>query len=210
MAPSSRSNRSSTLRKKLKDFRNLRIFILGILLALVGFGVFGRSHFPSYLQGALSLVSSGSSEPDDLDPGIRQFGLKIDKLGILVPVIEGVDGTDRAVYDAALKRGVAHYQGTALPGQGSNIFIFGHSGFVYDKGPYSTIFTRLEELGRDDRVVVYYQGEEFEYSVFWEGIIEVGDLSVLGPTRREQLTLMTCWPAGDNQKRLIIKAMLVD
>jgi len=127
---------------------------------------------------------------------------------VLAPILENVDGTEKAIYNKALQSGVAHYKGTALPEQNSNIFIFGHSSSVLGIGPYANIFANLNELDKGDTIVIYYKEQEFHYIVFEKKIIGNDDLSVLEPTKKEQLTLMTCWPIGSKAKRLIIKSYL--
>ena len=124
----------------------------------------------------------------------------------MAPVIKDVDGTNKATYNKELEKGVAHYKGTALPDQGSNIFVFGHSSPTIETGPYVEIFARLDELEADDKITIYYENQEYEYYVFEKRAIEKTETSVLLPTEKEQLTLMTCWPIGSNARRLIIKA----
>lgn len=143
------------------------------------------------------------------DINIKNFGIKIDKIGVLAPIVEGVSGRDKNIYNLALKRGVAHLKGSALPGKGSNIFIFGHSSSNIGFGPYSKVFAKLNELERGDKIIIFYKNKEYIYLVFEKKVVEKNDLSVVKPTPKEQLTLMTCWPIGTADKRLIIKSFLV-
>lgn len=140
-----------------------------------------------------------------IDPKIKEFGLKIDKLNIIVPVVKNVDGSDKAAYEKALKGGVAHFKGTTLPGEKGNIFIFGHSSAEV-KSDYSKVFVSLNDLEKDDEIVVYYQNEEHKYKIKEKKIVEATDLSVLEKGKKEILTLMTCWPIGTKEKRLIVRA----
>jgi sortase A len=134
------------------------------------------------------------------------FALKIPKLNIEAPVIQNVDPNDKKKYNEALKTGVLHFPGTALPGQDSNIFIYGHSSSAVDSGPYSKIFAPLDKLEKNDVIMIFYNGQEYKYQVIEKKIIDKNDISVLKPTEKETLTLMTCWPVGTDQKRLIIRA----
>jgi sortase A len=137
----------------------------------------------------------------------EDFTLKIDKLNIVVPIIENVDGADKKVYNQALKNGVAHYKGTALPGEGSNIFIFGHSStYVGQGGDWGEIFKDLNNLESGDIISITFKGKEYFYKVVEKKIIKKTDVAVLNPTESEQLVLMTCWPIGTNKDRLIIIA----
>lgn len=141
-----------------------------------------------------------------LDPAIQEFGIYIEKIGILAPVILEVDGTNESIYNKALEKGVAHFKGTSLPGKGSNIFIFGHSSTRIGRGAYAKVFARLGELEKGDKITIFYKKEEFSYFVFEKIVVKDDEVSVLGPTQEEQLTLMTCWPIGTDKKRLIVKA----
>lgn len=198
----------SILPKKTEKVR-FKIILAAFAVVLIGAGVF------SLLQMKKTVSTFSPSPPpkpevkkEEIAPEIKEFGIKIDKIGVLAPVIKDVDGTKKSAYNKALQKGVAHYKGTALPEQGSNIFIFGHSSQILGKGPYAEVFARLNDLEKGDRVVIYFQGKEFEYSVFDKKVVAKDDVSVLKPTKKEQLTLMTCWPIGSNAKRLIIKSSL--
>lgn len=144
--------------------------------------------------------------PAEHSTAVKQFGLVIDKIGVEVPIVSNVDGDNKLVYLRALKKGVAHYRGTAFPGGGTNIFIFGHSSMTTGSGPYAEVFARLPELTPGDEITVYYQAQELKYKVAKKKIIEKTDVDVLDPTPKEQLTIMTCWPIGSNEKRIIIIA----
>ena len=47
-----------------------------------------------------------------------------------------------------------------------------------------------------------------QHSIDRKKIIGGDDTSVLLPTQNEQLTLMTCWPIGASDKRMVIVAKL--
>lgn len=160
-------------------------------------------------------VSITNQNKDSLDIkeanriNIKNFGIKIEKIGVIAPIIENVNGANKNIYNLALQRGVAHLKGSALPGKGSNIFIFGHSSSNIGFGPYSKVFAKLNELERGDKIIIFYKNKEYIYLVFEKKVVEKNDLSVVKPTPKEQLTLMTCWPIGTADKRLIIKSFLV-
>lgn len=136
------------------------------------------------------------------------FWLRIDKIKVKVPVNENVSGIDKNIYNQALKNGLAHYKGTSLPGGGSNIFIFGHSNNDRDTGPYKDVFARLNELEDNDQITIYYKGKYFKYRVVEKRVVGARETSVLNQTGEERLTLMTCWPVGTKDKRLVVTAGL--
>ena len=141
-----------------------------------------------------------------IDPKMKAFGLEIEKLDILVPVVKNVDGKNKQEYNSALHQGVAHYEDTALPGEEGNIFIFGHSSSDVVPGENGKIFVRLNELEKGDRIKLYFEDQNFSYEVSENKIVEPTDLSVLDQTDSEILTLMTCWPLGTKDKRLVVVA----
>ncbi len=141
---------------------------------------------------------------EDISASLNRFGLIINKLGIQVPVMEDIDGQNKSVYYKALNRGVAHYKGTAKPGENGNIFIFGHSSTLIGSGDYAQIFASLNNLKKGDEAIITYRDKSYRYGVSAKKIVASDDASVLEPTKTEQLTIMTCWPIGSNAKRLIV------
>jgi len=135
-------------------------------------------------------------------PGFRLY---IPKLKIKAPIIANVNGNDKERYFKALEKGVAHYANTALPGENGNIFIFGHSNFYRDRpGRYKRVFARLNRLKSGDQIKIHYRQREYKYIVSQTRLIGPRQVEVLRRTKKERLTLMTCWPPGTTEKRLIV------
>lgn len=138
-------------------------------------------------------------------PLYQDFHLLLPKIGVNAPVIADVDGTNKEEYFKALEDGVAHFKGTAKPGQGSNIFIFGHSSFYwYKPGDYKEIFKELEQVAIGDEIILWYQSKEYKYKVVETKVVEPTEVEVLKQTQEEQVTLMTCVPVGTTRYRLIV------
>ena len=130
--------------------------------------------------------------------------LVIPKIGVDSPV--AWDVSDENTLDA-LEKGVAHYQGTALPGEIGNVFITGHSSYyLWAGGSYKQIFALLDKLEAGDRIYVNYQNQVFAYEVTGKKVVKPEDLSVLDQGDQKTLTLMTCVPVGTNLNRLIVSA----
>ncbi|MBI2638190.1 class D sortase [Candidatus Peregrinibacteria bacterium] len=111
----------------------------------------------------------------------------------------------------ALKNGVIHYPGTALPGDNGNVVITGHSSYyVWDPGRFKDVFALLHDVKMGDRIVVYFNQKKYIYEVNKIKVVLPKDVDVLGPSPTEQLTLITCTPIGTNLKRLIVQAKLVE
>jgi len=121
--------------------------------------------------------------------------LRIPKVGIEVPVLDGTD-------DLILNRGVGLIKGTALPGQSGNMGIAGHrDGF----------FRGLKDVVEGDKIEIELPDRTDSYVVRKTRIVLPQDTSVLDPTSESSLTLVTCYPfyfVGDAPKRYIVFASL--
>lgn len=180
----------------------------------------------SFLQGLLSvqysdpgdgylatLVSTQQSEikkPIDQDYS-KPMSLTIDSAKInKVKISSNVPGSDKGLYETALKQGVAHLKGTSLPGDGGNPIIYGHSGIggilVSPNNP-QIIFSRLDGTQIGDRIVITRDEKNISYIVTAKKIIEPDNLSfITDASDKEKITLITCWPLGIGSKRLIVIA----
>ena len=122
--------------------------------------------------------------------------LRIPKVGIEVPVLDGTD-------DLVLNRGVGHIQGTTLPGEPGNLGIAGHrDGF----------FRGLKDVVAGDKIEIELPDRTDTYEVRDIKIVLPQDTSVLNPTTDSSLTLVTCYPfyfVGDAPKRYIVRATLI-
>lgn len=194
---------------KSKDKRKITVGVIGLLIALAILYSFSfyQNNYRLFHKDDIQKTNTNSTITRELpQPVVSEFKLLIPKLGINVNVIPEVDGASNNVYIEALKSGVAHYKGTAMPASGSNVLIFGHSSGLYGYGPYQTIFAKLNNLTAGDKIQIIYNGKTYEYAVSSKKVVAATDVSVADPTEREQLTLMTCWPIGSNKQRLVVFA----
>ena len=142
----------------------------------------------------------------------RDMYIDIDSVGINnIILMSNIESTDEKVYDQYLKRGVAHFRGTPLPGDGGNSFIYGHSSvetfFAKHQNLPETIFTRLENVTVGDDVYINRDDNKIHYIVRKKKIVEPTDFSILSSQGdKETITLMTCWPLGIGTKRLVVVA----
>lgn len=111
---------------------------------------------------------------------------------------------------------LGHYTGSALPGQVGNTFIYGHSvlPMFYNPKNYKTIFSTLDKLVEGDELVVEFGEQVYKYVVEKQQVLETKDVNPLDPIaprflNQAYLTLMTCWPPGLKDKRLLVQARLV-
>jgi len=186
--------------------KGLAVFLMIVVLVLIQWAIYRKSVSEETNQSESKPVSqTQETKPRE----ITEFYLKIPKLKIEVPIIPNVDGSDETAYLKALESGVAHFAGTALPGEGGNIFIFGHSSYYANQpGNYKTVFKNLNNLQIGDEIVVRFNGQDYVYSVNQKKQVKPSDVEYLAPTSSEQLSLMTCWPPGTTSYRLIVIALL--
>lgn len=124
--------------------------------------------------------------------------LMIPKIDLKVAIEQGVD-------NETLKYSVGHFKETALPGEKGNFCLIGHRSYTYGQ-----FFNRLDEINKDDEIMVNSNGKEYKYKVTDINVVEPEEISVLNPTDDSEITLITCTPIRVGSHRLIIKGILVD
>lgn len=139
------------------------------------------------------------------------FSIEVPRLGISSRVIPNVNTGNSADYESALKIGVAHAEGTGLPGDLSHnktMYFFAHStNAAFNIQRYNAQFYALKDTKPGDVIKVRYWGEDHWYEIEETKIVEATDTSYLAPqTERELLVLQTCYPPGTTWKRLVVIA----
>jgi sortase A len=121
--------------------------------------------------------------------------IRIDRVHVEAPVFEGTD-------DMTLNRGVGHITGTAPFGEDGNVGIAGHrDGF----------FRGLKEIKLGDHIDIEEPDRVQTYIVNRLEIVNPGNVSVLRPSGKSTLTLVTCYPfyyVGSAPQRFIVHATL--
>lgn len=122
--------------------------------------------------------------------------LRIRRLGIEVPVLEGTD-------DWTLNRAAGHIGDTAAPGEDGNCGIAAHrDGF----------FRALKDARVGDVLELETRRGALTYRVDRIWVVQPEDVSVLDPTPRPAITLVTCFPfyfVGSAPQRYIVRAVRV-
>jgi len=111
---------------------------------------------------------------------------------------------------------LGHYNGSALPGEVGNAFIYGHSvlPWFYNPKNYKTIFSTIDKLIIGDEFYIKYNNKSYTYKVEGQEVLAVDKVKPLEEIKPSYLNestmvLMTCWPAGTKAKRLVVNATLV-
>ena len=132
----------------------------------------------------------------------------------IVPIswemIPGKDGQSSAQWKVA-DYAVGHHQGTANPGEVGNVVLSGHDDW---KGE---VFRDLHKIQRGAEVTVYTDDQQFLYIVqdiklvLEEGpdvtdAMRAANAAYMNPTPDPTLTMITCWPYGVDDHRIIVIA----
>jgi len=127
----------------------------------------------------------------------EEFGkIKIEKIGLMAPLYQGDT-------EAVLSKGVAHFYGSALPGEGSNVVFSAHR---------NTFFGQLGALTPGDQIILDTSGGVFVYEMVDSLIISEYEEQYIMPTEAELLTLLTCYPfdfIGETADRFIVRCRLI-
>src|ERR1700733_5528894 len=105
--------------------------------------------------------------------------------------------------DSILDRGVGHVDGSALPGQPGNVVLAAHR---------DTFFRSLRNIHRGDVIRVTTPSGTHAYTVNSTEVVAPTQTSVMNPTVKPSLTLITCYPfyyVGNAPKRFIVQASQV-
>lgn len=167
------------------------LFASGIVLGLWCVVVLLEARFMSSLAVAVGVTKA---EPAPA-PGSLIARLDAPSLHISASVLEGTD-------DGTLRRGVGHIEDTALPGEVGNVGLAGHR---------DTVFRPLRRAAIGDQLTLTTSDHVFRYRISRTSIVNPDEVSVLDPTAKPTLTLVTCYPfryIGHAPRRFIVKAEL--
>jgi|SRR3989344_350100 len=103
-----------------------------------------------------------------------------------------------------LNKGVWARPATSTPPDGSNTVLTGHR-FTYD-GPAT--FYSLDKVVKGDKIVLYWQGKEYDYTVTETKVVPPEAIEIEKATKDKQLTVYTCTPLWSAKNRLVVVAKL--
>jgi sortase A len=128
--------------------------------------------------------------------------LIIPKIGVDIPIVDSADSR------WALNRGAWRMPQTSTPDKGSNTAIAGHR-FKY-LPPSNLTFYLLDKLVPGDQFHIIWEGKLYYYRVTENKIVPPTQVSVLDPTEKSIVTLITCDPIFTQKNRLIVVGELID
>jgi len=113
--------------------------------------------------------------------------------------VEIFDGTTPEI----LKKGPGVYPEGVKPGQHGNLCIAGH------RNAHKCEFWYLDRVKPGDPIFVTIGEVSYRYETERVWVIARNDWSVIKPTGYNCVTLTTCHPLGSTEKRLVVRARLV-
>ena len=153
---------------------------------------------PSQTGSATSSVPTATRAPAILD-GYR---IKIARLAIDLPIVEG-DLERDAVRQETPENVALHLPGTAIPGDGSNSYIYAHA----RRGMFLSLWSAREG---DEVVVLTPSSRELRYVVSEvHPRVDPTDLSWVAHTAGERLTLQTSTGPNPGEPRFVVIALPV-
>ncbi len=194
------------VRVRIGPLQFLRVFLLLIATACLGYygwsalnSNFRQAHesrdFDQAREAARTTPSRKSTAP--VPRRLSSIGrISVPRLHLRAMIEEGDD-------DATLAHAVGHVPGTALPGAAGNVAMAAHR---------DSFFRGLGDLKRNDEIEVDTLNGSYRYRVDQVSVVDPSNTSVLAPTYRKTLTLITCFPfhyIGPAPRRFIVQAKQV-
>lgn len=152
-----------------------------------------------------SPVRKGSGLPERPATRLVIPVMNLDAPVVLAPIVSGTWQVDHLGTDK-----VGHLEGTASPGDPSNVVLAAHVTTAHKVyGP----FAGMGRLEAGSEIIVYSGDLAFTYIVDYRRLVERSDVQVVYPTESGRVTLITCNNWSDEhqsyQQRLVIVGHLV-
>jgi LPXTG-site transpeptidase (sortase) family protein len=154
--------------------------------------------------------------PAPTPEGLIPDHITISSIHLYAPIIQvqysnvTIDGQDFLEWNVPNERAVGWHDTSAKLGQVGNIVLNGHH------NAFGYVFAKLVDLKEGDLIIISSGSTEFKYKVDKvlvireEGMpidVRIQNASWIAPTLNERLTLVSCWPPGDNTHRVIVVAI---
>jgi sortase A len=113
------------------------------------------------------------------------------------PIVQG-DGWEQ------LKKGVGQHLGSGNPGEPGNLILSAHNDI------FGELFRNLDKLKPGDEIKISTATQEFVYIVTGLKIVEPTDVSIMDPTQKSTITLISCYPYLVDTQRIVIFGELLE
>lgn len=185
-----------------------------IFVFLVSFAVFNWQEVSPYfnlnlLSGQIGKIFEREEvEAEAQELKIPKEGMiEIAEIGVSAPIVfsQSVEEIDKD-----LKKGVALFPQSAIPGTKGLSIILGHSGPPgWPDIDYDTVFSRVNELKTGDEIKIVLNKKIYSFKVNKKVIFDKGeDFPYSLDYSKPNILLLSCWPPGKNYKRIGVQAEL--
>jgi len=200
-----------TIRRLYKPF--ILIFLVSFLAINwhdISF-LFNYHFILSQLSNLSEKIKPAQVELTNNDYFAKENSIEIPKIGIEAPIVSVKNDSDEN-FQKALKEGVLLHPTSALPGEQGTTIILGHSAPPgWPKINYDWVFSNLNELTKEDEFYIYFNHQKYVYKIREKFFLKQGeeipsfDLTNL----QSMVILLSCWPPGKNQERIVVQAVLI-
>jgi len=159
------------------------------------------------IQQKKEIEISSSLDKDNFTE--KENSIEIPKIDIIAPLVSA-ESTDTKDLKKSLDKGVVLYPQSALPGENGQVFILGHSApSGWPKIKYDWVFSRLNDLEKDDEVFINFQHKRYIYKIIQKIFLEKGEkIPDNVSDSKSVLYLISCWPPGRDIRRIAVEAYL--
>ncbi len=127
--------------------------------------------------------------------------LVIPSIGVNMPILEG---PTQKTLD---RGGIWHIPKTSDPVKGGNIVLSGHRWQYLP--PSSTTLYLLDKVKIGEPVLVYWKGQEYDYTIDGRQVVNPDRVDILKDTPQPKLTIFTCTPLYSTKQRLVLFGHLI-
>jgi LPXTG-site transpeptidase (sortase) family protein len=200
----------------IKNLVIFSIFLTGLYLLVypfipaISFLVWGGKPIIPYESKIEKQIWEKAQKPEEL--GKTQKKPIPEGRRLVIPSIS----VDMPIVDAASEDGLA-YGVWRRPNAGTlnsgNMVLTGHRlgyGFLPNEVMKSSSFYNLDKLKDGDYIIIYWDGEEYDYIVKGGEEVEPTETRIEGYSDTHKLTLYTCTPIGINSHRLVKYAFPIE
>jgi sortase A len=128
--------------------------------------------------------------------------LIIPKIGVEAEILEG-----KSLQVLSEEEGVWREPQTSIPTRGSNMVVAGHR--LQFLPPNTNTFYLLPELQEGDTIIIYWEGEQYNYEVKKAFESEVWTDYVYEKTNNTTVTLYTCTPLETAHRRYVVRGEII-
>jgi len=144
---------------------------------------------------------------------VKENSISIPKIRIEAPLVF-LDTSEKQDFKKALDKGVVHYPESELPNKEGTTIFLGHSAPLgWPKIRYDWVFSNLNQLETRDLVYIIFNNCQYDYRVLGKYFLDKGEELPEDNLSRENgsnLILISCWPPGQDHRRIAILAEIID